>query len=1051
MKSYRHLLLSVALVLCLPVAHAQVTLNQSATRALGAARLEQLTTGLTNAQPNLVEGREFNAPQGIALDLTSTPIHLYVADSLNNRVLAWKDATAFNNGAFADLVIGQSDLFTTIPQGPGRAGSTRPSSGLTAPMGMTVDATGNLYVIDAGNNRVLRFPKPFAQTGEQFPDMVIGQQNFSSIAANANGISASTVNFASGGAVLTAYLKFDSFQNLWLADVGNQRVLRYPASALATGANGPNADLVLGQPDFATNSIFGKYDPTSLTTLYFPTGICFDKTGRLFIVESQPTAVRSRILVFQPPYSSNQPAQRIIGTVLAGGTVQPPVISEQQLANGAGDCFNVNNNMAVADTQNNRILVYQPFEQFDSNTLTQKAQVQIGQVDFNSGKPNRGNSDANSNTLQLPSDAAFSGTELYIADGGNNRVIVMPMTPNSSTLGFNSAVRLLGQQAFSEQAPNYIEGREFDFTTPAGGADAGIAIDVSSNPPHLYVADTYNNRILCFTDARKVQTGDTATFVLGQPDLFHAVVNYNPSSTTSSANTPTSMGLFHPTGLAVDSAGNLYVADSGNSRVLRFPTPFLQPTKLNQPADLVLGQSSFTNKITDVSGARMFQPYGIAIAKGVGILVSDLVDNRILLFAGPNYTNGMTATAVWGQPNFSTAAPGGADNRFTGPHGIAVDSSYRLYVADSGNSRVLVFDDIRKVGSDPHSIVSLSGVGGLTSPRAIVIDQYTPTGGGTLTDEIWIGDSGKALRFSGGYDNLYTSNFTPDEVIVEAGGAVALAIDNSPLAQQQGISGALFVADLANRVVIHYVDMTPLNAASYNTVRTTVSPNSIISLFSKGGTFGEGTQAFSTLPLPTTMQAIQVLLNGTAMPLYYVSPSQINFLIPNNAPTTGTADLQVVRTDNGQTLGDTTITMTTYAPGIFTTNGSGKGQAAAINDDGTANGPSNPISRGHVLQVYGTGLGLISGAPNDGSAVSTATPTPAITSAKINGIDCTLQYSGLAPGQVGVWQANVVISDAVPPTSSLANRTSELVLYLNGVPSGGAGLFGIQVTVWVKQ
>ena len=176
MKYCRHLVITASVLSCIPLTYAQVTLNPSATRALGAARLEQLGS-ITNVQPNLVEGRELNGPQGIALDLTVNPPHLYVADTLNNRVLGWKSATTFNNGAFADIVIGQNDLFTTIGQGPGRSGSTLQSSGLTAPMGLAVDANGSLYVIDAGNNRILRFPKPFAQTGGQLPDMVLGQQN----------------------------------------------------------------------------------------------------------------------------------------------------------------------------------------------------------------------------------------------------------------------------------------------------------------------------------------------------------------------------------------------------------------------------------------------------------------------------------------------------------------------------------------------------------------------------------------------------------------------------------------------------------------------------------------------------------------------------------------------------------------------------------------------------------------------------------------------------------------------------------------------------------
>jgi len=104
-----------------------------------------------------------------------------------------------------------------------------------------------------------------------------------------------------------------------------------------------------------------------------------------------------------------------------------------------------------------------------------------------------------------------------------------------------------------------------------------------------------------------------------------------------------------------------------------------------------------------------------------------------------------------------------------------------------------------------------------------------------------------------------------------------------------------------------------------------------------------------------------------------------------------------------------------------------------------------------VLQIYGTGLGNIPGAPNDGSAVSTATPTPQTTTATIGGITCPMQYSGLAPGLVGVWQANVQISDSVVPTSSQPNHISELIIFLGSEPTSSGALYGIQVTVWVKQ
>ncbi len=105
--------LCLALVLALPLA-GQVTLNPTPARVLGHPQL-----ALRTANPNLVEGRELYSPQGLAIDRTANPPHLYVVDAGNNRVLGWRDATQFSNGAMADVVIGQKDKFTTFAQGPG--------------------------------------------------------------------------------------------------------------------------------------------------------------------------------------------------------------------------------------------------------------------------------------------------------------------------------------------------------------------------------------------------------------------------------------------------------------------------------------------------------------------------------------------------------------------------------------------------------------------------------------------------------------------------------------------------------------------------------------------------------------------------------------------------------------------------------------------------------------------------------------------------------------------------------------------------------------------
>ena len=179
MLSKKFSFLIVALIFA-SAGRAQITLNTVPTREIGQPQLLSNPFAVPNPNPNLVEGRELYNPAGIALDTSVTPPRIYVADSNNNRILAWKDAVGFTNGKSADLVIGQLDFFSTTAKGPG----TTLSTGFAAPTGLAVDQ-GDLYVADSGNNRVLRFRKPFGTPSDQLvPDLCIGQPSFNSRIVN---------------------------------------------------------------------------------------------------------------------------------------------------------------------------------------------------------------------------------------------------------------------------------------------------------------------------------------------------------------------------------------------------------------------------------------------------------------------------------------------------------------------------------------------------------------------------------------------------------------------------------------------------------------------------------------------------------------------------------------------------------------------------------------------------------------------------------------------------------------------------------------------------
>jgi uncharacterized protein (TIGR03437 family) len=1024
-------------------AFSQITLNPVASRAIGQPNLIPET-----ANPNWVDGREFFQPEGIALDTSASPPIVYVADTVNNRIMAWKNATGFSNGQPADLIIGQPDQYTTSASGPG----TTFTSGLNFPVGVAV-LNGDLYVADTGNNRILRFRKPFAQTnGNVFPDLWLGQPSLSSNTANYTGaLSAQGVSFAG----FQAYLAFDSAGNMWVSDPGNNRVLQFPASTFScSSCGGMSAAIVIGQPNLTSS--YTTPLPTGSSSsgvignqFNLPAAVAFDAAGNLYISDGGVNGFPGRILVFAPPFlTGGMSATRIMG-VFAPSSTQPSntQYASTFLASPSGIFFFQDQSVGVIDSGHHRILVFPPYSQWppQNTTFSPQATQFFGQTAFT----NIGSNGSQSTTIitSIPAANVFSDptaaffsqatNELYLADTGNNRAIVLPVLSGD---GLGPASRVLGQDFMNQGSINLIEGREFQFIQYSGASailDAGVAIDNSGSVPHFYVSDPNNHRILGFNDIRNLQSSAKANIVIGQPGLGTALCNYP----TGDGAIPTNSSLCYPKGIVVDSQGNLYVADSFNGRVLRFPAPFSQPFG-QVTADLVLGQASFTSSIKDPSNATMASPYGVAFTGTNGLLVSDVVHNRVLYFpftangtfaAGTD--NGLAATKVFGQPDFKTVTSGDTDATFNSPHHIACDTSGQLYVADSGNNRILIFGDPNSSETATAAQPSILAINGLNAPQGVYVNPST--------GEIWVANtrSDTAVRYPK-FETLLFSQ-TPLGTPIQAP-SITLAV-----AQDQ--FGDLVLADGANRVSFFYPGLYGLNGASFAADKQ-FAPGMIASICNSptcntlnttGSTFGTQTAANSSSTWPTTLGGLQLLFNGTPVPLDYVSPTQINFLVPNGAPITGTASAQIVQAATGQILGAGLLPLNAVSPGMFIC-GAPTGtlrQACVINQDGTVNSGTNAAPRDSIISIYATGEGYVSGAPPDGTPATAA--TPAANSVRVfigtDFVDETplqpgesnggnfLKYSGLAPGLVGVWQINVQIPDAVGPSPQV-----QIAILVNG-------------------
>jgi uncharacterized protein (TIGR03437 family) len=970
---------------------------------------------LDTQAPNVVEGRELRTPEGIALDNSVSPPIIYIADTANNRVLAYQYNTQLTAGAYADIILGQLDRFSTI------GASLGVTTALKAPTGLVVDGAGNLYVADTGNNRVVRYPKPFAQTGYQIPDLVIGQTSFSGTGANTGGIKATTLSLFPGGSFVgRAGLAIDATGNLWVADIGNNRVLRFPASVLAPHTPSPAADLAVGQKDLLSNTAATVRTGTS--GLVAPTGIAFDQPGNLLIADGL-----ARVVVYPAGIGLNASASRILGIDTSQNTNAASAISVGGTSGTVEGVSVVGANILVADNNNNRVLAFGPVVSWpvQSVQFSPSANQVIGQATFTAATSNGGVAGAGPAVLSSPTDMAGSSTEVFVADTSNHRIIVFPISGGTIS---QTASRVIGQLDFPYNAPNLVEGKEF--STVSGSAFGGSAVlDLSATPPHLYVADTTNNRILGFANFTAAQSGQRADIVIGQPDFLHVMVNY-PAGLASQ---PTAKSLNTPFGLAVDSAGNLYVADTGNARILRFPAPFASGVTANESADLVLGQSSFTLSVTDATAGTMASPISVAFtsagmnASGTGgyLVASDVQQNRVLLFQKP-FTNGMSASIVLGQSNFVSATAGTTSSTLTSPSGIAVDPQDRILVADAGNARIQVFAPVGSLATS-GTPASFAITAGLSQPVSI---GMSPKG------DFWVADSASSrLAHFASIDNLPLAN--PPFSLDASQPAV------SPRSAFVDSYGNLLVTDGVDRIVYFVPQANALNAAN-SIVGRALAAGTIVSLYAaqSQNVISSDTAIATTLPLPATLSDTQVLVNGVASALFYVSPGQINFPLSYTLPQSGVANVQVIRPSTGQIYAAAEIPLASASPGLFVEGAQQSGPIAALNDDNTVNTATNPAVRSHIIQIFGTGQGPVAGSPPDGQASTGQVPTSGLPQIVLgtagNGFQvpaANITYSGLAPQNVGLWQINFTIPAGAPTGTSVP-----IVVYMNSISSSNTAI-----------
>ena len=422
-------------------------------------------------------------PDAIAVDGSG---NLYVADSTNNRVLYYTAGSAT-----ATRVYGQAGSFTTSNA---NSGVLRTADTLHTPTALALDASGNLYVSDNANNRVLYFA-----AGSTTATRVYGQAgSFTAGTANNGGIGANALTAPSG-------LALDASGNLYVSDTTNNRVLYYPSG-------NTTATRVYGQSGSFTTSAgnLGGNGPTT-TNLHGPTGIALDAQGNLYVADNS----NNRVLYYA---SGSTTATQVYGQLglFTTNLSNSGGIGAATLNRPNGMAVDANGNLYIGDQSNNRVLYYAP----GSTTASQV----YGQGGSFTGSFTNGGYTPTASSLSAPFVALDAAGNLYVADSSNNRALRFYNTGSLSlSTGYSSPIYQSG--------PGTVT---LTVASVAGLANAAVAVIDTFTAD--FTIDSASDG--CSVSGQTV----TCTFVAGGSAAstpFTVYVTASPTAAASISNTAT--------------------------------------------------------------------------------------------------------------------------------------------------------------------------------------------------------------------------------------------------------------------------------------------------------------------------------------------------------------------------------------------------------------------------------------------------------------------------------------------------------------------------------
>ena len=498
---------------------------------------------------------ELNQPGGVAIDGSG---NLVISDTGNQRIRV----VAATSGTFYGRTMTAGDIYTVAGNGTfGFAGDGSPATAaeMRDPAGVSVDSTGNLAIADSSNNRI----RVVAATSGTFYGQAMTAGNIYTVAGTG------TAAFAGdGGPAAAAELFFpnattvDGSGNLVIADFYNNRIRVIAATSGTFYGQAMTAGNIYTVAGTGTSGYSGDGGPAVAANVGFPSAVAVDRSGNLVI--SLPYAERVRVVAVKSgKFYDQEMTAGDIYTVAGNGLVfesgntgktsnaemdSPGAIAVDGAGSGAGN--------------------YELFDYGEVRLVAANAGTFFGQAMSpgriygiaGNGRPGYtgdGGPATAARVGQPPGGVAFDGSgNLVIADAGNNRIRVVPA---ASGTFYGQAMTLAHIYTVAGNGTTGFAGDGGPAASAELNAPGAVTVDAAGN---LVIADAGNNRIRVVAAASGTFYGQAMT----AGDIY-TVAGNGSSGYSGDGGPATAAALNVPASVAIDSAGNLVIADSGNNRI----------------------------------------------------------------------------------------------------------------------------------------------------------------------------------------------------------------------------------------------------------------------------------------------------------------------------------------------------------------------------------------------------------------------------------------------------------------------------------------------------